>query len=134
MRERPGSGWCAVRKRSQTYYFWTLHAAYVTSRINSNLKGSTKQFGWLQATATKKYCAPMSSEYLATIRIDKGEDRPPACHSGNSREEMRAPLTARGVQAAPSDVRHYLDSHAREIATRNDKLLRIPLYSCSRSA
>jgi hypothetical protein len=26
----------------------TSHAAYATSRINSNLKGSTKQFGWLQ--------------------------------------------------------------------------------------
>ena len=35
----------------------TLHAGYAASRISSNLKGSTKQFGWLQA--------------LATIRIDK---------------------------------------------------------------
>jgi hypothetical protein len=27
------------------------HAAYAASRISSNLKGSTKQFGWLQAPA-----------------------------------------------------------------------------------
>jgi hypothetical protein len=30
----------------------TSHAAYSASRISSNLKGSTKQFGWLQASAT----------------------------------------------------------------------------------
>jgi hypothetical protein len=30
----------------------TVHAAYAASRISSNLKGSTKQFGWLQAPAT----------------------------------------------------------------------------------
>jgi hypothetical protein len=30
----------------------TSHAAYAASRISSNLKGSTKQFGWLQAPAT----------------------------------------------------------------------------------
>jgi hypothetical protein len=29
-------------------------AAYAASRISSTLKGSTKQFGWLQAPATKK--------------------------------------------------------------------------------
>jgi len=28
-------------------------AAYVASRISSNLKGRTKQFGWLQASATR---------------------------------------------------------------------------------
>jgi hypothetical protein len=28
-------------------------AAYAASRISSTLKGSTKQFGWLQAPATK---------------------------------------------------------------------------------
>jgi hypothetical protein len=31
-----------------------LDVVYAASRINSNLKGSTKQFGWLQAPATKK--------------------------------------------------------------------------------
>jgi hypothetical protein len=30
----------------------TLHPAYAATRISSNLKGSTKQSGWLQAPAT----------------------------------------------------------------------------------
>jgi len=30
-------------------------AAYAANRISANLKGSTKQFGWLQATATSKF-------------------------------------------------------------------------------
>jgi hypothetical protein len=30
----------------------TSHAVYAASRISSNLKGSTKQLGWLQAPAT----------------------------------------------------------------------------------
>ena len=30
----------------------TLQAGYAASPISSNLKGSTKQFGWLQAPAT----------------------------------------------------------------------------------
>src|ERR1700733_13237808 len=29
-------------------------AAYAASRISSTLKGSTKQFGWLQASTTKR--------------------------------------------------------------------------------
>jgi hypothetical protein len=29
-----------------------LRSGYAASRISSNLKGSTKQFGWLQAPAT----------------------------------------------------------------------------------
>jgi len=33
----------------------TLHAGYAPSRISSKLNGSTKQFGWLQASATKKF-------------------------------------------------------------------------------
>jgi hypothetical protein len=33
----------------------TLQAGYAASRISSNLKGSTKQFGWLQAPATKRF-------------------------------------------------------------------------------
>jgi hypothetical protein len=45
-------------------------AAYAASRISSTLNGSTKQFGWLQATATRNHSAPISSEYPATIRID----------------------------------------------------------------
>jgi hypothetical protein len=46
-------------------------AAYAASRISSTLKGSTKQFGWLQASATKSYFPSIGSEYPATIRIDK---------------------------------------------------------------
>jgi hypothetical protein len=30
----------------------TLHPGYAATRISSNLNGSTKQFGWLQAHAT----------------------------------------------------------------------------------
>src|SRR3977135_3905852 len=33
--------------------FDLARAAYAASQISSNLKGSTKQFGWLQAPATK---------------------------------------------------------------------------------
>ena len=33
-------------------YPMTSHVVYAASRISSNLKGSTKQFGWLQAPAT----------------------------------------------------------------------------------
>jgi len=31
----------------------TFHPGYAATRISSNLNGSTKQFGWLQAIATK---------------------------------------------------------------------------------
>jgi hypothetical protein len=66
----------------------TFHASYAASRISSNLKGSTKQFGWLQASATKNYSATISSEYTATIRIDKNEDRTP-CLSRRRRSRVR---------------------------------------------
>ena len=36
----------------------TARAAYAASRISSNLKGTTKQFGWLQASATKDFLPP----------------------------------------------------------------------------
>jgi hypothetical protein len=51
--------------------------------INSKQKGSTNQFGWLQASATKNYSAPVSYEYPATIRIDKGASR---AHVGHGRD------------------------------------------------
>jgi hypothetical protein len=54
----------------------TSHAAYAASRISSNLKGSTKQFGWLQASAIRNYSVAIGSEHPATIRIDS---RPPIC-------------------------------------------------------
>src|ERR1700687_1811020 len=47
----------------------TLHAGYAASRISSNLKGSTKQFGWLQAAATKVSSVSITSASPATIRI-----------------------------------------------------------------
>ena len=47
----------------------TLHAGYAASRISSNLKGTTKQFGWLQAAATKDSSLAITSTDPATIRI-----------------------------------------------------------------
>jgi hypothetical protein len=44
-------------------------AAYAASRISSTLKGSTKQFGWLQASATKVASLSNTSANPATIRI-----------------------------------------------------------------
>jgi hypothetical protein len=46
------------------------YATCTAGRISSNRKGSTKQFGWLQASATTNYSASISFEYPATIRID----------------------------------------------------------------
>jgi hypothetical protein len=39
-------------------YPMTSHVVYAASRISSNLKGSTKQFGWLQGSATKLKVEP----------------------------------------------------------------------------
>ena len=47
----------------------TARAVYAASRISSNLKGTTKQFGWLQGTATKVSCLSVISANPATIRI-----------------------------------------------------------------
>ena len=33
----------------------TLYPGYAATRISSNLNGSTKQFGWLQAPATNPF-------------------------------------------------------------------------------
>jgi hypothetical protein len=44
-------------------------AAYAASRISSTLKGSTKQFGWLQAAATEDSFVSVISMNPATIRI-----------------------------------------------------------------
>jgi hypothetical protein len=49
--------------------------AYAASRMSSTLKGSTKQFGWLQASATRSYAAPTSCDYPVTIRFDGPSDR-----------------------------------------------------------
>src|SRR5258708_12582511 len=58
----------------------TALAAYAATRISSNLKGRTKQFGWLQASATRNHSAAIRSEYPTTIRIDNAH-RTPACSS-----------------------------------------------------
>src|SRR6266852_5461541 len=44
---------------------------YAANWISSNLKGSTKQFGWLQASATKVSSLSITSANPATIRICK---------------------------------------------------------------
>jgi hypothetical protein len=44
----------------------TLHAGYAATRISSNLNGSTKQFGWLQAPAT--IVASISITHLRTLQ------------------------------------------------------------------
>ena len=44
-----------------------LLGVYAASRINPNLKGSTKQFGSLQASATKTSSVSIRSANLATI-------------------------------------------------------------------
>ena len=40
----------------------TFHAGYATSRISSILNGRTKQFGWLQAGATKVSCLSLGAD------------------------------------------------------------------------
>lgn len=42
---------------------------YTAGRISSSLKGSTKQFGWLQGPATKNSFLSITSAKPATIRI-----------------------------------------------------------------
>jgi len=42
-----------------------MHAGYSESRISANLKGSTKQFGWLQASATNP---PLSQSDPQTLQ------------------------------------------------------------------
>src|ERR1700730_15729171 len=54
----------------------TLHPGYAATRISSNLNGSTKQFGWLQASATRNYSAAIGPKPPATIQIDS----PPPQH------------------------------------------------------
>jgi hypothetical protein len=43
--------------------------AYAASRMSSTLKGSTKQFGWLQASATRSYAAPTSCDYPSDLTV-----------------------------------------------------------------
>ena len=55
-------------------------AAYAASRISSTLKGSTKQFGWLQAAATKvsslsiTSANPAPSEFVIFVAAEDVED------------------------------------------------------------
>jgi hypothetical protein len=53
-------------------------AAYAASRISSTLKGSTKQFGWLQAPATMNATAEMqwrSPRYIHRHAVARGRSR-----------------------------------------------------------
>jgi hypothetical protein len=43
------------------------HAAYAASRISSNLKGSTKQFGWLPASTTNDFRSLRGSKMVLDI-------------------------------------------------------------------
>jgi hypothetical protein len=64
----------------------TLHPAYAATRISSNLKGSTKQFGWLQAPATIRIdnftvgttsSASLAHDFAATLLRTNNR----SCHS-----------------------------------------------------
>ena len=52
----------------------TARAAYAASRISSNLKGTTKQFGWLHPPQPQTSFLSATSPCPATIRIDNSED------------------------------------------------------------
>ena len=58
-----------IRTRKQPGTSRNAGCGYAASRISSNLKGSTKQFGWLQAPATKISFLLAASAKPATIRI-----------------------------------------------------------------
>src|SRR5271155_3681252 len=49
----------------------TVLAGYAVTRTSSKLKGSTKQFGWLQAPSTEISLLSSISANPATSRIDK---------------------------------------------------------------
>ena len=78
----------------------TLHAGYAASRISSNLKGSTKQFGWLQALATnERHCRnAVASAFLQNRRGPKrlSAPRPSGVHpvEGAVVEDAQLPLRA----------------------------------------
>src|SRR6202049_1382048 len=59
-----------VGNRSEPGTSRNAACGYAARRISSNLKGSTKQFGWLQASATKVSSLSITSANPATIRID----------------------------------------------------------------
>ena len=58
-----------VGNRSEPGTSRNAACGYAARRISSNLKGSTKQFGWLQASATKISFLSPTSANPATIRI-----------------------------------------------------------------
>jgi hypothetical protein len=58
-------------------YPMTSHVVYAASRISSNLKGSTKQFGWLQAPATNiSFLSRTSAKPAVTTNLAVGEFSP----------------------------------------------------------
>jgi hypothetical protein len=78
----------------------TLHAGYAASRISSNLQGSTKQFGWLQApAANERHCRnAVAFAFLQNRRGPKrlSEPRPSGVHpvEGAVVEDAQLPLRA----------------------------------------
>jgi hypothetical protein len=58
-----------------------------------HVKGSTKQFGWLQASATKVSSISITSANLATIRICRPISSNPG-HSSASQEVHKHPVAA----------------------------------------
>jgi hypothetical protein len=52
--------------------------AYAASRISSTLKGSTKQFGWLQASATEVEADSRVFKFLKIFSLDESDESSPA--------------------------------------------------------
>ncbi len=82
---------CAPSDHSQIVYLGLLTSRCLRcERISSNLKGNTKQFGWLQATATKASSPSITSANPATVRIDN----PPSGKGIDKLEGLRVLLKA----------------------------------------
>jgi hypothetical protein len=62
----------------------TLHAGYAASRISSKLKGSTKQFGWLQAPDFAALRTLMSREEKQQTAAGAGCRNARVCANGPS--------------------------------------------------
>jgi hypothetical protein len=73
---------------------------YAARRISSNLKGSTKQFGWLQAPATSKFFR------FTNFREPRNH---PNCSLGRRRPKAQAT-----PQYEPGAVACKIPSHPRQ--------------------
>jgi len=76
-----------------------LFGVYAASRINSNLKGSTKQFGCLQAPATK----PSSFQRLTrSLRLRQPSKRRPLRHFANGKRPQVIQIAGREMLSCQS--------------------------------